>query len=98
MKPFRWDPNKNEELKREGRPSFDELVEAIAGNGLVDDTPNKAHPAQRYLWVLHYDKIHLLPYEDRDDHFWLVTAFPSSKATEQWKAKKKEQSLGKSKR
>jgi hypothetical protein len=91
VKPFRWDEAKNEELKQEKRPCFEDLVQAIAANGLVDDTPNLKHPGQRYLWVLFKEKIHLVPYEDRGDHFWLATAFPSSKATERWEAKKKEQ-------
>ena len=92
MKPFRWDEAKNKEIKQEGRPGFDVLVQAMASaEGLVDDTPNLGHPGQRYLWVLFNAKIHLIPYEDRGDHLWLVTAFPSSKATERWEAKKKEQ-------
>ncbi len=84
---MRWDSSKNKELKEKGRPSFDELVQAIAEGKLVDDTSNKNHPLQRVMWVLLDSKIHLIAYEDRVDHLWLATAFPSTRATEVWTKK-----------
>jgi len=91
MKLMQWDNAKNEELKSEGRASFDELVQAIAEGQLVDDTPNKNYPQQRFMWVLLNSKIHLIAYEDRGDHLWLATAFPSSAATDQWMKKNKKE-------
>lgn len=36
MKPFRWSHSKNERLKVERRMSFEEIVVAIEGGGLID--------------------------------------------------------------
>ena len=91
MKTFRWDEKKNLELTHNGRPNFEDLLQSVANGNLVDDTPNLKYPNQRFMWVWLNERIHLVAYEDRGDHCWLATAFPSRLATKMWKNKKMEQ-------
>lgn len=76
---YNWDSKKNEELKREGRPSFEEALEALANNGALVDDKNPGHPGQRIYVVLIRDYPYVIPYEIRGDVRWLITVFPSRK-------------------
>ena len=51
MKLTGWDIAKNEELKAEGRPSFEEVQVAIDAGGLVDTLENANYPGQQLLAV-----------------------------------------------
>jgi hypothetical protein len=75
---FAWDPKKNEELKAEGRPTFEDAVEAIKLDVLKDDE-NPAHIGQRLFVVLINDYPHAVPYEVRGDINWLITVYPARK-------------------
>jgi hypothetical protein len=75
---FAWDPKKNEELKSEGRPTFEDAVEAIKRGALKDDE-NPVHAGQRLFVVKINDYPHAVPYEVRGDIFWLITVYPARK-------------------
>ncbi len=75
---FAWDPKKNEELKCEGRPTFEDAVEAIKQGTLRDDE-NPVHAGQRLFVVMINDYPHAVPYEIRSDLFWLITVYPARK-------------------
>ncbi|MBL8502508.1 MAG: BrnT family toxin [Rhodocyclaceae bacterium] len=84
MKPFRWNPEKNETLKAERGVSFESIVVAIESGGLLDILahPNQArYPRQRVLVVASDGYCYLVPYVEEDDHFFLKTVIPSRKAT-----------------
>jgi hypothetical protein len=74
---FSWDVKKNLELQSEGRPSFEEVVEAIADSGVLADGPNPVHKGQRIFVVSVRDYPHVVPYEKRGEVLWLITVFPS---------------------
>ena len=84
MKPFRWDPDKNERLKVERGISFEEIVAAVEEDGLKDIL---VHPNQRryagqvVLAVAYRDYIFLVPSVEEKTHYFLKTIIPSRKAT-----------------
>ena len=84
MKPFRWDPQKNETLRAERGTSFERVVVAIESGGLLDILahPNtRRYPRQRILVVSVDGYALLVPYVEEDDYYFLKTIIPSRKAT-----------------
>ena len=84
MKPFRWSPEKNEQLMRERTVSFEQMVVAIEGGGLLDllAHPNPAkYPNQKILVVATDGYAYLVPFVEQVDHYFLKTVIPSRKAT-----------------
>lgn len=84
MKPFRWSPEKNEELRTERGLTFESVVVAIESGGLLDilshPNPNK-YPRQRVLLAELDRYMHLVPFVEESEHFFLKTIIPSRKAT-----------------
>ncbi len=84
MKPFRWNHDKNEVLKKERGISFEEIVLAIEADGLLDElqhpNPDK-YPNQSILVVALEGHVYLVPYVEEQDYYFLKTVIPSRKAT-----------------
>jgi len=84
MKPFRWGPEKNEQLVFERGISFEQMVVAIEAGGLLDilahPNPSK-YPNQKVLVVACDGYAYLVPFAEQEDHFFLKTVIPSRKAT-----------------
>ena len=84
MKPFRWNPEKNDTLKAERGSSFESMVVAVESGGLLDVLahPNQArYPRQRILVVACDSYAYLVPFVEEDNYFFLKTIIPSRKAT-----------------
>ena len=84
MKPFRWDPDKNERLKAGRGLSFEEIVLAIEEDGLKDILvhPNqRRYPGQVVLVVAYRGYVFLVPSVEESTHYFLKTVIPSRKAT-----------------
>ncbi|MEW5864386.1 MAG: toxin [Pseudomonadota bacterium] len=84
MKPFRWDPDKNERLKVARGISYEEIVLAIEEGGLKDVLvhPNrKRYPGQVVLVVSYREYVYLVPSVEEDEYYFLKTIIPSRKAT-----------------
>jgi hypothetical protein len=87
MKPFRWNPVKNEALKRDRGVSFERMVVAIEAGGLLDILahPNpQRYPGQRILVVSFDNYAYLVPFVEGEDHYFLKTAIPSRRATKDY--------------
>lgn len=84
MKPFRWGPEKNEQLVLERGISFEQMVVAIEAGGLLDilahPNPSK-YPHQKVLVVACDGYAYLVPFVEQEDHVFLKTVIPSRKAT-----------------
>lgn len=84
MKPFRWNHDKNEVLKKDRSISFEEIVLAIEADGLLDElchsNPEK-YPNQSILVVALDGYVYLVPYVEESDYYFLKTVIPSRKAT-----------------
>ena len=73
-----WKPEKNEELKKDPtRPSFDDVLEAIAEGGYRDVLRNKNHPDQVVLVVMIQGYAHAVPCRILGTLMFLRTVFPS---------------------
>jgi uncharacterized DUF497 family protein len=84
MKTLRWNPEKNEILKTDRGISFERVVVAIEGGGLLDILahPNQdRYPRQRVLVVGCDNYVYLVPFVEEEDYFFLKTVIPSRKAT-----------------
>ena len=84
MKPFRWNHGKNEELKTERGISFEEIVLAIEADGLLDvvQHPNSGKYPNQLVFIVALDGyVHLVPFVDEPEYFFLKTVIPSRKAT-----------------
>jgi hypothetical protein len=84
MKPFRWNHDKNEILKKDRNISFEEIVLAIEANGLLDELshPNPEKYPNQFILVVTLDGyVYLVPYVEEMDCFFLKTVIPSRKAT-----------------
>ena len=84
VKPFRWSSDKNRLLVAERGVSFEQVVVAIEGGGLLDilSHPNaRKYPNQRVLVVRWDGYAYLVPYVEEAEPFFLKTVIPSRKAT-----------------
>lgn len=84
MKPFRWNPEKNEAIKAERGISFESIVVSIEAGGLLDILahPNQAkYPRQRILVVACDSYAYLVPFVEEENYFFLKTIIPTRKGT-----------------
>jgi uncharacterized DUF497 family protein len=84
VKPFRWGPEKNDQLMLERGISFEQMVVAVEAGGLLDvlahPNPSK-YPNQKILVVAYDGYAYLVPFVEQEDHFFLKAVIPSRKAT-----------------
>lgn len=91
MKPFRWNHDKNELLKKERGISFEEIVLAIEADGLLDELrhPNPEKYPNQFVLVVALDAyVYLVPYVEETNYFFLKTVIPSRKATRDYLTRK----------
>ena len=91
MKPFLWDPEKNEWLKRERGISFEQVVLHIKQGDLLDilQHPNpQKYSGQRTLIVRLEEYVYLVPCLEMEDGVVLKTIIPSRKLTKQYSRKR----------
>ena len=91
MKPFLWDPEKNEWLKRERGVYFEQVVLQIERGDLLDilEHPNpQKYPDQRILVVRLEDYVYLVPCLEMEGGVMLKTIIPSRKLTKQYPRKR----------
>ena len=84
MKPFRWNHDKNEELKTGRGISFEEVVLAIEADGMLDVVrhPNSGKYPDQLVYIVALDGyVHLVPYLEEPEYYLLKTIIPSRKAT-----------------
>ena len=87
MKRFDWSPDKNEELRTNRGITFEVIVLAVAGGGILDiiEHPNQAkYPAQRIFIVNLENYVFLVPFVETEDTVFLKTIIPSRKMTRKY--------------
>lgn len=87
MATFTWDPEKNDLLQRERSISFEELVAALEGGGLLANIPHpnqQTYAHQRILVVNMHDYAYEIPCIPTDEGVFLITAFASRRATQRY--------------
>ena len=84
MKPFRWNHEKNEQLKVERNVSFEDIVLAIEAEGLLDvlQHSNRGRYPGQLILVVAFDRYAwLVPLVEEAEYYFLKTVIPSRKAT-----------------
>jgi uncharacterized DUF497 family protein len=84
VKPFRWNHDKNDELKAERGISFEEVVLAIEADGLLDIVrhPNSGKYRNQLVFIVALDGyVNLVPFVEEPECYFLKTVIPSRKAT-----------------
>ena len=85
---FDWDPEKNEKLKQERGVSFEEIVFLLGERKLwkIERHYNpKNYPNQEIFFIPVGDYVYLVPFIQDGETIFLKTAFPSRKATKEFK-------------
>ncbi len=93
VKYFDWNNDKNEELLKDRRVSFEEVVFCIMNGGLLDmmEHPNKSkYPNQNIFIVDIDDYVYLVPFVEEDEVVFLKTIIPSRKMTKKYLGEKDE--------
>ena len=81
---FLWNNAKNQKLKAQRGISFEDIVYYIQARELLDEVehPNQEkYPGQRILTVNVLGYVHLIPFIDSEDGYFLKTIIPSRQAT-----------------
>jgi uncharacterized DUF497 family protein len=82
VKPFQWDEQKNEWLKKIRGVSFEDVVTASTEGKIVEtmDHPNqKRYPNQQVLIIIINEYIHMVPFVEDEEKYFLKTIIPSRK-------------------
>ena len=89
MKSWTWKPEKNETLKKMGRPSFEDIVDSLDAGGFRDVLGNPNYPDQYLLVVMVDGYIHVVPFKINQEIFFLFTAYPSRTLQKRYGGNKK---------
>ncbi len=84
---FRWDNDKNAQLKKERNVSFEQVLVAIESDNLVDilDHPSKDKYTNQVLVLVSInDYVYAVPTVIEKDEFFLKTIYPGRKYTERY--------------
>lgn len=87
MKPYRWNADKNQQLQAERGVSFEQALQAITGEKLLDiiQHPNQEkYPSQRIFIIELNQYVYLVPFVETEDEIFLKTIIPSRKLKRQY--------------
>ena len=81
---YEWNPEKNEELKKERDISFEQIVfHLIQGDvwKIANHPDQKKYPGQKIYFVIVEGYVYLVPFVIEGEYYFLKTIIPSRKAT-----------------
>jgi uncharacterized DUF497 family protein len=84
---YKWNHEKNEELKAERGIGFEEVILHIEHGDLLDvvEHPNRSkYPNQQMLVVKIRDYVYLVPFVEDEEGKFLKTIIPSRKAAREY--------------
>ena len=87
MPEYRWNPDKDELLRRNRGLSFHDVVYHLQHGGLLADIehPNQQrYPHQRMYIVRIRGYVHVVPFYRRESDEFLITAFPHSRSNRRY--------------
>ncbi|MEK6734190.1 MAG: hypothetical protein AABY27_03700 [Pseudomonadota bacterium] len=90
---FRYDPEKNSKLLTERQIGFDEIAAAMLEGkvlAVTDHFNKERYPNQQIAYVFILDIVYKVPFiEEGENSIFLKTAYPSSKARDEFFPNKK---------
>ena len=87
MRTFRWNADKNRQLRRERGISFEEIVFHIEAGDLLDrlEHHNKSRYPNQQIFIVAVDRyVYLVPFVESATEVFLKTIIPSRKATRRY--------------
>jgi uncharacterized DUF497 family protein len=87
-KPFVWDEEKNQFLKRNRKICFEQILEALDAKGplWIKDHPRpEIYSGQKLMAVLIGGYVHIVPFQETADRIILKTIYPHRKATKAYR-------------
>lgn len=87
MKPYDWDEAKNAKLKSERSVSFEDILNAIDEDRILEtiEHPNKLRYGHQKIYVIRIEEYaYLVPFVEDDKKIFLKTIIPSRKATRRY--------------
>jgi len=88
MLPIKWNEDKNTLLKKTRNVSFEDVMEVIANNEIIDITehPNQERYPNQKVFVLNIrGYIHYVPFVEDEEKIFLKTIIPSRKYNASYK-------------
>ena len=85
---YDWNPEKNEEIKKDRNISFEQIVFHLSQGDIwktADHPDQKKYPGQKIYFVIVEDYIYVVPLVTEDEYVFLKTVIPSRKATKDYK-------------
>jgi len=85
---YKWSEEKNEILISQRGVSFDDVVNELENNGVIDNYkhPQKDRYPNQYIYVVSLnDYIHYVPYVIEKDYIFLKNIIPSRKLNKKYK-------------
>ncbi len=84
MKPYTWDKQKNEKLKKERGISFEEIIYFLSSGCLIDVLDNNKYEDQSIFALKIDNYIYLVPFRETADEIRLITVYKSRNATKNY--------------
>ena len=86
MKNLVWDTDKDMKLKIERDVGFEEVIEALLGDGFlnIEKNPSNKYPYQKIYIVRINNYVYLVPFVEDKEKVFLKTIIPSRKATKKY--------------
>ena len=85
---YEWNPEKNEEIKKERGISFEQIVFHLSQGDVwktAEHPDQKKYPEQKIYFVIVEDYIYMVPFVTEDEYVFLKTIIPSRNATKDYK-------------
>ena len=82
MKKLNWSNEKNQQLKKERGVSFDDIIQAIGQQKVLDiiKHPNQNQYPNQFVLIVHIKNyVYCVPYVENETEIFLKTIFPSRK-------------------
>jgi uncharacterized DUF497 family protein len=87
LKLFRWSADKNGQLKAERQVSFEQVLQAIQAQKVLDviEHPNQTkYPSQKIFIIAMNEYVYLVPFIEDSEAIFLKTIIPSRKMTKRY--------------
>ena len=84
MKYIEWNSEKNEQLKKQRKVCFEDVINAFENGKLLDtiDHYNKVRYSNQRIFIIEVDTYaYMVPFVEDSDKIFLKTIIPSRKAT-----------------
>lgn len=85
---YEWNPEKNEEIKKDRGISFEQIVFHLSQGDVWKTAahPDQSkYPGQKIYFVIVEGYIYMVPFVSEDEYVFLKTIIPSRKATKDYK-------------